>query len=184
MIISLDESSLRSIIEDAVREYVSGRSDISAVAESAVSRHRSSLYEMAFRRKEYKNKVDNLSQQIIENWCLVRHCTICGGPNGLKEHWKDELKGYLLTVARYNIKGPNTPLDKEQAIREVWDANDYFDPKTVEYAIHNKFRKEGFNTSSPESLQVISDCIDSFNTLIPLVANGVIEALDNYVETI
>ena len=90
----------------------------------------------------------------------------------------------MLTVARYNIKGANSPLDKEQAIREVWNDNDYFEPKTIEYAIHNKFRKEGFDTSSVEFMQVISDCLDSFNTLIPIVANGVIADINDYTETI
>lgn len=184
MIVSINESTLKSIIKDAILEYTSNRKGLDEIVESAISAHRSVLYEMAFKRKDYKDKVDNLSQQIIENWCLVRHCTICGDPYGLKSHWLDELKGHLLTVARYNIKGANSPLDKEQAIREVWNDNDYFEPKTIEYAIHNKFRKEGFDTSSVEFLQVISDCLESFNTLIPIVANGVIADIYDYTETI
>ena len=76
MIVSINESALKSIIKDAILEYTSSRKGLDDIVESAISAHRSVLYEMAFKRKDYKDKGDNLSQQIIENWCLVRHCTI------------------------------------------------------------------------------------------------------------
>lgn len=85
--------------------------------------HRCLITEMAFKRKVYKEKVDNLSAQIIENICLIRHCVIYDDQNNRK-HWGDELKGHLLTMARYNLKNSRKLEYKEEVIREVWDEND------------------------------------------------------------
>lgn len=49
---------------------------------------------MAFKRKEYKDRVEDLAPQIIENIALIRH-------------WSLELRGHLLTVSRFNLKGSN-----------------------------------------------------------------------------
>ena len=180
----LTDRELKQIVRESVCRFLSENNE--CVADSVANvmdNHRGYLLEMAFKRKEYKDKIDNLSAQIIENWCLIRHCRIYNDENSHK-HWSDELKGHLLSVTRYNIKGTEKWEDREQAIREVWDNNDYFDAKTIEYVIHNKFRKENFDTNSKEFLAIIHDCINSFNTLIHLIALGDIYALYNYVDTI
>ena len=46
------------------------------------------VFEMAVSRKELKDKVDSLIYQIIENWCLVKHCTLYDSLNRNKNHWK------------------------------------------------------------------------------------------------
>ena len=183
MIITLTENELRSIIKDAVFEFVENKKDIDAVCGTVLNEHKDFLFEMAFKRKDYKQRIENLSAQIIENWCLIRHSSFHDETN-LKKYWCVELKGHLLTVARYNIKGSDKAEDKEQAIREVWDENDYFDPKTIEYVIHNKFRKEGFDTDSIEFLKIINDCINSFNIMLPLISEGDISKLYNYVDNL
>lgn len=182
MIITLTENQLKDIIRETLEEFVNGKSnDAETICQKLLEEKKSLISEMAFKRKDYKRKIDNLSAQIIENWCLIRHCAIYGDKNNRK-HWGDELKGHLLTVARYNLKGTDSWEDKEQAIREVWNENDYFEPKTIEYVIHNKFRKEGFDTESAEFLQIIDDCINSFNTIIHLVSVGGIPEIYQYVD--
>lgn len=184
MVYSLTETELKELIREIVCKVVSNVPEISEeTMDKVLAEKRQYLTEMAFKRKDYKEKIDNLSSQIVENWCLIRHCRLYNEMDNCK-HWMDELKGHLLTVARYNIKGTDSWQDKEQAIREVWNDNDYFEPKTIEYVIHNKFRKEGFDSDSDGFLQIINDCINSFNTLLHLIAIGKISELYHYVDSL
>ena len=50
------------------------------------------IFEMAYDRKHLKKMVDGLFAQIIENWCLVRYCTLYDPNNTTKNHWKKELR--------------------------------------------------------------------------------------------
>ena len=184
MLLTLTEQELKNIIEESLIKYKKGcGSSLEEAIGKVLKPKLKYLTEMALHKKEYKQKVDGLSSQIIENWCLIRHCRLYKQKTNLK-HWKDELKGHLLTVARANLKGSNTWEDKEQAIREVWNSNDYFTPKSIVYTIHNKFRKEGFDTDSVEFLQIVNDCINSFNTLIHLISLGEIPEIYQYVDSL
>ena len=184
MLYTLTKTELSSIIKEAIENYINSKdADIESIAKDVIDEHKQYIFEMAYKRKEYKEKIDNLSPQIIENWCLIRHCALYNNQNN-RVHWGDELKGHLLTVARYNIKGTDRWEDKEQAIREVWNNNDYFEPRTIEYVINNKFRKEGFDRNSEKFLEIIHDCISSFNKLIHLMSLGDINDLYEYVDSL
>ena len=149
---------------------------------------------MALKRKDYKSKVDGIAPQIkskvdgiapqiIENIALVRHCAITHTTNNLR-HWKTELRGHLLTISRFNLKGTNNWDDKESAIREVWDENDFFLPKTIELTINNKFKKENISTEDNAFVETVADTINTFNTLIHTICTGEIEDIDGFIETI
>ena len=185
MIYTITEKQLCEIVSEAVnRCLLDEDSDVGLLCETVVQKHLGALNEMAFKRKDYKEKIDNESSQIIINWCLVHYCTLFGDVNRCKEHWCGELRGHILTAARYNLKGEKTSEDKEQAIREVWNDNDYFLPKTIEYVIYNKFKKEGLDTSGVVFVQVIADCINSFNDIIRLVSHGDIREISDYVDSL
>ena len=34
------------------------------------------IFEMAYDRKEIKKRVEALTNQIIENWCLIKYCSL------------------------------------------------------------------------------------------------------------
>lgn len=182
LIYRLTEDDLQSLVKKAIERHVSEGLDIASSVQSAISECRAMLNEMAFKRRDYKEKIDNVSAQIIENWCLVRYCKLFMDDKRCMAHWADELRGHLITAARYNIKGTSRSEDKEQVIREIWSDNDYYEPKTIEYVIYNKFRKESIETSSKEFLQVIADCIGEFNGLIQLISVGSLEDISAYVE--
>ena len=54
------------------------------------------LLEYLVQRKDFVNLLWNLSDQIIENWCLVHYCTVVG-QSEYKKHWTDELIDVLAT---------------------------------------------------------------------------------------
>jgi len=182
MIYSISEKELEEIVLEVVNKNVDG-SDLRDTINEIVREKCGAINEMAYKRKEYKEKIDALSSQVIENWCLIRHCTLSGSRK-YKKHWSDELRGHLLTLARYNIKGRNNWEDKEQAIREVWLNNDYNTPRSIEYVIHNKFRKEGFDTKSDLFIEIIEDCINSFDRIISLISSWNISDIDDYVSSL
>ena len=84
---------------------------------SDAEQYKSSLQtEMAYERKMFKALLTNLSQQIIQNWCLVRYSTITGDKQEYVSHWRNELIAYLSNAASNKIKGNNSILSREKAI--------------------------------------------------------------------
>lgn len=185
MLYTISENDLKNIVKESIERLLDEKkTPLDEVISSVLSSNRPLLTEMAFKRKDYKDKIDNISAQIIENWCLIHYCHISDTDNPAINHWKNELRGHLLTAARYNIKGTDKWEDKEQAIREVWNDNDYHFPNTIEYVIYNKFHKENLNTDNEIFIKTISDCITSFNVLLHLISLGDIRELSDYVNNL
>ena len=181
MTYQITEKVLRDIVRECVSRTIKNKnSNLDEVFDSTLRRYKKNIFEMAFKRKEYKDRVEDLAPQIIENIALIRHCSIYNETNN-KRHWSLKLRGHLLTVSRFNLKGSNNWEDKESAIREVWEDNDFFLPRTIELTINNKFTREKFDTYSESFLQVISDTINTFNTLIHVICTGEIEDIDNFI---
>ena len=178
-----------NVLKDIVLECVSKtlRNDngknFDEIFEGSMKKHKKHVFEMALKRKDYKSKVDGIAPQIIENIALVRHCAITHTTNNLR-HWKMELRGHLLTISRFNLKGANKWEDKESTIREVWDENDFFLPRTIELTINNKFKKENISTEDNAFVETVADTINTFNTLIHIICTGEIEDIDRFIETI
>ena len=79
------------------------------------------ITEMAMSLKDYKNKVESLMQQILENWCLVRYTTITGDKADLKNHWCLELSAHINNVASMKVKSG----DKHKALYSLWNMYDW-----------------------------------------------------------
>ncbi len=98
------------------------------------------LFEMAFSRAKYIDFIINLSDQIAENWCLVRYCTKYDPNNINKDHWKTELYAVCSKLLRQNVT-----TDKRSAAESGFIDNlEFNDADTVYYAVQTKFKKEGF----------------------------------------
>lgn len=97
------------------------------------------LFEMTTERRNYKNQVVGLADQIVQNWCLCMYCKL-HRPE-LKEtylHWRGELETHLNTLNRKKIKA-----DKNKATKEVLiDEEEFNDPKEVFKACGVKFKHE------------------------------------------
>ena len=55
--------------------------------------------------KDYKNRVDGLRFQLVENWCLCKYCSLFDRDNQNFNHWKIELRSVLKNLKMINIKG-------------------------------------------------------------------------------
>ena len=61
---NITEAKLNSVIKKQVQETIS----------EYINSH--FLFEMAYRRGVFKEKINCLLDQIIQNWCLVHYCVI------------------------------------------------------------------------------------------------------------
>lgn len=170
MKIRISEKKLHSILSEEIR----------AVLEE---NKRGSLNEMALPRKSYKEKVDSLIPQILENWCLVHYCTIIGRTE-YKIHWSDELRGHLLTISRFSIKGNDSVESRMKVLQELWEENDYNQVQFLNMTVASKFIKEGIDISSTEYGQVLGDCIVSEQELFDVIISRDIALIANYSRSI
>ena len=101
------------------------------------------ITEMAKSLSDFKQLVSDLSDQIIENWCLVKWCDMY--PNKLtskriRNHWASELKSYLYKISREHLKSGR----KDKVIQDEWikhlELNDTY---IISDIIRDKFEKEG-----------------------------------------
>lgn len=98
------------------------------------------LFEMAYSREKYIDKVNDLSRQIVENWCLIRYCTKYDSENQNKNHWKTELLAYCDALYNLFVK-----TDKKSATKAALIGNDELNvPKRIEELLQMKFNKERF----------------------------------------
>lgn len=140
------------------------------------------ILEMSIPKKSFKDKIENLSQQILENWCLVRFCKLTNRTT-LKTHWSYEFRNHILSLMRYKIKQNNDYENRLKVVKEVWDELEYnTDTNVINMTVNNKFRKEDIDTKSQEYYQVLEDCMNESNTIIDLIAKADINLLDDYVD--
>ena len=170
MKIAISKNKLHSILKDAIIEVLNENKKLL-------------LSEMAVKRNEYKAKIDNLFPQVLENWCLVHYCTLVGGIE-TQSHWADELRGHLLSVSRFAIKGNDSCKSRQKVLQEIWEENDYSVPKFLNMTIINKMLDEkSIDVSSSEYGQTLIDCIkakqDIFNTILSRDINIISEYTRN-----
>lgn len=96
------------------------------------------LFEMAYDREQYVRNIDGIADQIVENWCLIRYCTIYDPTNPNKKHWKQELQSHCKKLLRSIVK-----VNKLKATQyALIDMLELDDPKQIRAIIYDKFKKE------------------------------------------
>ena len=145
---------------------------------------KSSLYEEARRRMDFKEYVDNFAQQILEIWVLIRYCTISGYSDELKLHWQGELlNNYLKKLREEEIKKNKDPRVKEGVMFEVFEDWNDFDKniESLRKRIKKKIEKEGLKMNQ-NMLQATADFSEyGYKDIAKHVAYGNNEQLWNYV---
>lgn len=113
------------------------------------------LFEMASNRSEFLDKLDNLHEQIIENWCLIRYCIVFDNKNINKNHWRKELSAHL-----YNIVLHRYDVNRINAIKEVYLRKLRLDNSNVIYnIISKKWSKENLDIEADYTSTIIEDFI-------------------------
>ena len=168
--LKLNEEQLRKIIRESIQQVLDWQNgDL--------------LLEMAFPRKVYKEKINDVLIQILINWCLVRYCTLANRET-VKSHWQGELRGHLLTASRLAIRKNDSAETRLKVLNEVWGDNDFSNPHYLNMAVCNKFLKEHIDIKSTEYEQTIIDCISDIQNIFDVILTRDIYVIRKYIETI
>ena len=138
------------------------------------------LLEYLVQRKDFVNLLWDLSDQIIENWCLVHYCTMLGQTE-YKKHWTDELKVYLKRISRTEMKSSNDFNSRKKCVLQAFAMNDLDKgdiARRIALIIQNKFESEGIIDEGVIH-QVSTDCASRLNELIDLLATPNNEGIIN-----
>lgn len=167
-VITITEEELKHLISESVNNYLS-------------SDKGSMLLEMAMERKAFKERVERILLQIIENWCLIYYSKITNSNEKLINHWKSELDAHISSVISYQIKGNNSPQKRNKVICELWDELDYKLPQTIAIIVRNKFLKEHLDIKSNEYFETCEQFVNYSDNLIHTLSQyGNTDAVDNY----
>ena len=164
--------------------------ELNEIIKHEVEKQLQILMEYAIPRSEFIEKISNQCQQILENWCLVRYCSIFGRTQ-TKEHWMSELGTAIMRASKGQIKKNNSYETRVKAIEEAFDWNDLpSSPEHIYDLVVDKFVKEGIVTKDAyriqdeDILKCSSDCNNAIPTIIGLIANNNNCATMTYVQEI
>ena len=80
------------------------------------------LFEMAKKRSQLGDDIDNISITLFQHWCLVRYCVLYDFGNINKDHWCGDVANYINHVQSVITKG----YDKTKCIKEIFiNQNEY-----------------------------------------------------------
>ena len=113
-------------------------------------------------RSDYLYKVSSYFRQIVENWCLIRYCTLCEQshnykvPPRTKIHWMSELQAMMLNISNLPEKCP----DIDDIILNVYTKNKIKSSYDVLFKIKQKFNKENIKDKDGLVEQSANDFFD------------------------
>lgn len=158
--------------------------ELKGIIKEEVGKQLSLIMEYALPRSKFIDNAFNLSQQIIENWCLVHYCTITNRTD-TKKHWKNELFAHMDNVSKNTIKKNNSLENRKKAFIEAFDYNDLFtSPERIVRLTLRKFMKEEIDTKSEEYAKCVNDCFNSINDIIDALSDGDVHKIGEYIEGI
>lgn len=156
---------------------------LNTLVESKVKEQLNYLLEYAIPRSKFVDNTSNLVYQIIENWCLIRYCTLALQEQN-KEHWATELRAHISNIGRDTIKGNDSYDSRIKAISEGFDSKDAFNgPERIMQIVKGKFKAEKI-TDTELIRQVILDCSSAIKEIVHHIANYPNEDIDEYIKKI
>lgn len=124
------------------------------------------ITEMSLKRKDYKEHVGALAQQLIQNWCLLMYCKLYDKENQNFYHWMGEFSAHAGYIKRPTLKEGS----KLNVIKETYIDNfDYNDPQMIESVINDKFKSECISKSCITPISIT--CANAMNDLVEFLAN-------------
>ena len=142
------------------------------------------VFEMAYSRKELKNSFDDILDQIIENWCLVKYCSLYYVQNNNKNHWVNELTAHMYNILKRQLKNGGEDA-KLQLLKSVaYDQKEYTTAAAIKRCIRFKFKKENIQITD----ELCSACIEDLETILELISKRDTEEnyenIDTYIENL
>ena len=172
-LITLHEDELNYVIRNAVKSVL--REELQNYL----------ITEMAYPIKVYKDKVENLLPQILQNWCLIRYSTLSGEKEDIKNHWRTELIAHLSNIAQMKLKDGDKATKKQNALFSVWNLRDYdTDENCIHMTIAYKFDQENIPPEGEIYAQVIQDFKNSTKEIIDTIISASYGMIVKYVNSI
>ena len=142
------------------------------------------VFEMSYSRKELKNSFDCILDQIIENWCLVKYCSLYDTSNINRNYWTNELTAHMYNILKRQLKNGGEDA-KLQLLKSVaYDQKEYTTAIAIKKCIRLKFKKENIQITD----ELCSACIEDLETILELISKRDIEEnyenIDTYIENL
>ena len=142
------------------------------------------VFEMAYSRKELKNSFDDILDQIIENWCLVKYCSLYDVQNINRNHLTNELTAHMYNILKRQLKNGGEDA-KLQLLKSVtYDKKEYTTASAIKKCIRLKFKKENIQITD----ELCSACIEDLETILELISKRDTEEnyenIDTYIENL
>ena len=103
-------------------------------------KHVSPLNELSVPLSFYKDKVDCLRFQLVDNWCLCKYCQLYDEDNLNKNHWAVELRACIFNLKKIDIKNG---ISKHRILEKMLvNDYDYDKPNMIVRVINEKFNVE------------------------------------------
>ena len=135
------------------------------------------LFEMAYSREKYIDRLMGLDMQILENWCLIKYCNMFDKENYNRLHWSKELIAHMSNAAECKLK---KGLNKLNTTKYVFiNMNEYDDVNTVDVCLERKWDDE--NLPDDKRQIVAIEFTKSLSKICELIANGSYSDIKNYV---
>ena len=120
------------------------------------------IFEMTFQRRVYMKTLFDLRLQLVENWALIRYCTLQKSNeeyNNLidvsqtRNHWEKELRAHI-----YNLYKMKLDVDKTRATeQELIEYSEFKNIDNIKEIIEFKFDVEGiFNNGDKDIIDEIA----------------------------
>lgn len=125
------------------------------------------LTEMSVPLKAYRDRVDGLRFQLVENWCLCKWCQLYNPKNENFNHWIVELKACINNLKLLDIKNG---VDKRKTLlRMLVNDYDYDDTNMIIRIINDKFDSEKIMDNN-QRVRVATEFADSIQKLIETIS--------------
>ena len=142
------------------------------------------VFEMAYSRKELKNSFDGILDQIIENWCLVKYCSLYDSNNINKSHWTNELTTHMYNILKRQLKNGGEDAKLQLLKLVTYEQKEYTTSIAIKRCIRLKFKKENIQIHD----DVCSACIEDLETILNLISKKDTDEnyqnIDTYIESI
>ena len=138
---------------------------------------------MAFTRKELENEIQFQTTNIVSLWCLCWYLSNIENKNGLLNHEKGKLKGFLVDLNDIEYKGSNTPKVKRKLIEHEWIVKRDFTKKLTPIVarLSPKFEIEDIEDKENLYERVAKEFQKEIPKLIDIICDGTKESVTKYV---
>ena len=124
--------------------------------------------EMALPLKTFRQRVDGLRFQLIENWCLLKYCQLYSQNNVNIDHWGSEFLACTKHIRNFEIKGG---INKQKTINKMFISDyDYNQTRKILPIIQDKFDIEKIHDNTQRAA-VATEFSNSINSLITFLCD-------------